>query len=149
MVEDAAAAGARVHRPGRLEVGPAEAGGSYVVPAIVEAPPAGARIVVEEQFAPVLPVLPYDDLDGAIVAANATSFGLGASVWTGDPDLADAVANRLEAGTVFRNAHGPGGLDPNLPFGGWKESGIGVEYGVAGVLAYIRSQSMPAPRSLP
>ncbi len=103
----------------------------------------------EELFGPVASLIRVRDEAEALQVANATSFGLGASVWSGDTELADAVAARLEAGTVFRNAHGPGGLDPNLPFGGWKESGIGVEYGTAGVLAYTRSQALPAARPLP
>lgn len=149
MLVDAVVGSASVHRPGRLAIGPAETGGSYVVPAIVAAPRPDAPVVVEEQFAPILPVLPYDDLDAAVAAANGTSFGLGASVWSGDDELAASIADRLEAGTVFRNAHGPGALDPNLPFGGWKESGVGLEYGVEGVLAYTRLQALHSPRPLP
>jgi acyl-CoA reductase-like NAD-dependent aldehyde dehydrogenase len=149
MLADAAVGAASVHRPGRLVVGPAEAGGSYVVPAIVAAPRPDARVVVQEQFAPILPVIPYDDLDGAVDAANGTSFGLGASVWSGDDELGASIAERLEAGSVFRNAHGPGALDPNLPFGGWKSSGVGLEYGVEGVLAYTRLQALHTARPLP
>ena len=60
----------------------------------------------EEQFAPALPVIPYDDLDEAVAAANDTEYGLCASVWSNDEALAGDVASRLAAGTVFVNAHG-------------------------------------------
>lgn len=149
LLDALAGCGAGVHRPGRLAVGAAEAGGYYVSPAIVAAPPPDAAVVVDEQFAPLLPVLGYHELDDAVAAANASSYGLAASVWSADDELATAVGCRLEAGTVFRNSHGPGALDPRFSFGGWKESGIGREFGVDGVLAYTRQQVSQPPRPLP
>lgn len=146
---EAATFGATVHRPGALRVGLAESGGHYVVPAVVAGPPPDAAIVREEQFAPLLPVLGYRDLDEAVAAANDSRYGLGASVWSGDDELTETIARRLHAGTVFRNAHGPGALDPRLPFGGWKESGIGSEYGAEGLRAYTRSRALPPARPLP
>lgn len=149
MVRDAEAAGATAHRPGRVTADAAGSDGYYVSPAIVAAPPRTAAVVTEEQFAPLLPVLGYRDLDDAVEAANDSPYALGASVWSGDAELAAALATRLEAGTVFRNAHGPGALDPHLPLGGWKTSGIGHEFGVDGVLAYTRQQALQPPRPLP
>ena len=86
----------------------------------------------QEQFAPALPVIPYDDIDEAVAAANDTAFGLCASVWSNDDALAADVASRLSAGTVFVNAHGLSAIDMYAPMGGWKQSGFGVELGHRG-----------------
>ena len=71
-------------------------------------------------------------------AANDTDFGLCASIWSGDADLADGVAARLRAGTVWTNAHGMAAMDHLAPMGGWGESGLGVEMGVEGMAAFTR-----------
>jgi acyl-CoA reductase-like NAD-dependent aldehyde dehydrogenase len=142
LIAEAAGAGACVHRAGRLRDADRLAGGYFVVPAIVEAPPPGSRIVREEQFAPALPVLPYRDLDDAVAQANDSEYGLSASVWTADDTLAMSLASRLEAGTVWVNHHGTGAVDPRVPFGGWKQSGIGRELGVDGVLAFTRPRGV-------
>lgn len=94
----------------------------------------GMRIVDEEQFGPVLPIIRYSKLDDAISAANSLDYGLAASVWSQDTQRAKAVALRLEAGTVYVNKHGE--VAPHLPFGGHKSSGLGVEFGVDGLKAY-------------
>jgi len=89
----------------------------------------GMRIVDEEQFGPVLPVLKYSDVDDAIERANDTEFGLGSSVWTADPNSEQAleVADRLEAGSTWINDHASN--HESSPFGGMKGSGIGRENG--------------------
>ncbi len=148
LVAEAAAGGARVHRPGIVREDDLQAGGHLVPPAIVEAPSRRDRIVTDEQFAPVLPVLPYVDLDDAVAAANDSRYGLAASVWSNDAVLVESVARRLQVGTVFHNAHGPGALDPRLPFGGWKDSGIGREYGPEGVTAYTQLRTLLPARPL-
>ena len=79
----------------------------------------------EEQFGPVLPIFGYDAIDDAVAAANATEFGLTASVWTGDDALADKVTGQLVAGTVSVNCHGMAAQDPRVPFGGVGQSGLG------------------------
>jgi acyl-CoA reductase-like NAD-dependent aldehyde dehydrogenase len=149
LLAEAMRSGATVVQPGGLHTGPSEVGGHYVRPAVVARPDPTSALVTDEQFAPLLPVLGYRAIGDAVTAANSTRFGLGASVWTADGELASAVAEQLRAGTVYRNAHGPGGLDPRLPFGGWGESGLGVEFGVDGVRAYTRPRSRPRPRPLP
>ncbi|MCJ7858162.1 aldehyde dehydrogenase family protein [Corynebacterium kalidii] len=88
-------------------------------------------LVVEEQFGPALPIIRYTDLDDAVEQANSLDVGLGASVWSSDRARARAVAARVEAGTVWINSHG--GVDPRIPFGGIKQSGYGVEFGVDGL----------------
>jgi acyl-CoA reductase-like NAD-dependent aldehyde dehydrogenase len=95
-------------------------------------------LVREEQFAPALPLLPYQQLDQAVEAANDTRFGLCASVWSGDEELADSVARRLSAGTVWTNAHGMGAMDHLATMGGWGESGFGLELGVEGMASFTR-----------
>ena len=142
LIAEAAGTGAGVHRTGRLREADQHTGGYFVVPAVIEAPPPRARIVREEQFAPALPVLPYRDLDDAVTQANDSEYGLSASVWTADEALATSLASRLEAGTVWVNHHGTGAVDPRVPFGGWKQSGIGREFGVDGVLAFTRPRGV-------
>jgi acyl-CoA reductase-like NAD-dependent aldehyde dehydrogenase len=139
-IAEAESGGAKVHRPGRVREADMGAGGYLVSPALVEAPDPGARIVREEQFAPALPVLAYRDLDEAVAAANDTSFGLCASVWSNDEALAAGVADRLEAGTVFVNTHGLSAIDMHAPMGGWKQSGFGVELGPEGMQAFARQR---------
>ncbi|WP_203841965.1 aldehyde dehydrogenase family protein [Winogradskya humida] len=125
-----------------LTGGPAE--GLFVRPILIGNPPEDARIVQEEQFGPILPLLKFDDVEDAIQRANAVEYGLGASVWSADPDAALAVARRLEAGTVWVNEvmH----LSPLVPFGGLKQSGIGVESGVAGLLEFTERRTITVKR---
>ena len=118
----------------------AGSGGYLVSPAIVEEPPADSRIVVEEQFAPVLPIIGYRQLDDAVRLANATTFGLCASVWSNDPELVASMSGRLEAGTVFINDHGMGAMDHLAPLGGWKASGLGAELGPEGMADLTRAR---------
>ncbi|NKX52551.1 aldehyde dehydrogenase family protein, partial [Arthrobacter deserti] len=88
-------------------------------------------LVAREQFGPALPIVKYSSVDEAVEMANALDVGLGASVWSTDPDKAREVAARIEAGTVWINKHG--GIDPRVPFGGAKASGYGLEFGVEGL----------------
>ena len=140
LIADAAVSGAKVHRPARLRREDEGSGGYFVSPAVVVAPEPSTRLVQEEQFAPVLPILAYDELDDAVTAANDTTFGLCASIWSHDPALAADVAGRLEAGTVFVNTHGLSAIDMHAPMGGWKQSGFGVELGPEGMQAFARQR---------
>ncbi len=98
----------------------------------------GDRLVDEEQFGPVLPIIKYRDVEDAIASANRLNVGLGASVWSTDVEKAKAVASRIQAGTVWINQHGM--IHPMVPFGGVKGSGYGVEFGVEGLKAVTRPQ---------
>ena len=140
LLSEAAAAGAVLVRPGRMRVQDEGSGGYFVSPALVVAPPGEAGIVCQEQFAPALPVIPYDDIDEAVDAANDTTFGLCASIWSNDGALAADIASRLSAGTVFLNAHGMSAIDMYAPMGGWKQSGFGVELGTEGMQAFARQR---------
>lgn len=97
-------------------------------------------LVNEEVFGPVLVAMPYDDLEEAISAANASEYGLGASVWTNQIDKALRLIDRLDAGTVWVNSHNM--VDPALPFGGFKSSGVGREHGRAIIDAYTETKSV-------
>jgi acyl-CoA reductase-like NAD-dependent aldehyde dehydrogenase len=118
--------------------GPLDRPGYFFAPTVLTGVSDGTRIVDEEQFGPALPVIPYRDVDDALARANATTFGLGGSVWSADPDRAADVAERLETGTAWVNTHAA--LAPHQPFGGAKWSGIGVENGSWGLLGYTEIQ---------
>jgi phenylacetaldehyde dehydrogenase len=94
----------------------------------------------EEVFGPVLIAQPYDDLEEVVREANNTVYGLGASVWTSNISKALRVAERLDAGTVWINSHNV--VDPNMPFGGFKQSGIGREHGCSAIEAYTECKSI-------
>jgi phenylacetaldehyde dehydrogenase len=90
-------------------------------------------LVAEEQFGPALPIIRYSTIDEAVEKANGLDVGLGASVWSPNLAAAREVAARIEAGTVWINRHGA--VDPRIPFGGAKQSGYGLEFGVEGLKA--------------
>lgn len=136
LVDDAVRAGAHVAAGGHARAG----AGYFYEPTILSEVAEGVRIVDEEQFGPALPVLSYTSVDDAIRRANDTTFGLGASVWSADPDRAAALADRLEAGTVWINTHGV--LGHAQPFAGTKWSGLGAENGIWSVHAFTEPQTI-------
>lgn len=110
--------------------------GFFLRPTIVADVANGSRIVDEEQFGPILPVIRFDDVEAVIRAANDSPLGLGGSVWGEDRDENIRVAERMESGTVWINKH----LDfgPNMPFGGAKQSGLGVEFAEEGLAEFTQ-----------
>lgn len=119
--------------------------GYFISPAIVRDVRDSDRIVAEEQFAPILPILHYADVDEAIDRINATEFGLAGSVWGADVDRAAEVAQRIDSGSVWVNSHMA--LDPSIPFRGAKQSGIGVELGQEGLFEYTQAKVVTIPKS--
>ncbi len=105
--------------------------GYFFKPTILSNVTNDMRIAQEEIFGPVGAVMPFDDVEEAVRLANATRYGLSASVWTRDINAAHAIAARVRAGTVWIN--GWGAIDPRLPWGGFKTSGIGRELGARGL----------------
>ena len=105
--------------------------GYFIRPTIVRDIEEGSRLVDEEQFGPVLPVMKFSDEEDAVQRANATQWGLGGSVWSSDLDKAYALAEKMEAGTIWINKHSE--LDPTIPFGGSNQSGLGKELGAEGL----------------
>jgi acyl-CoA reductase-like NAD-dependent aldehyde dehydrogenase len=130
LVDDAAAAGAKVATGGHRLDRP----GYFYRPTILSDTPPTSRIVLEEQFGPALPLVPVKDETQAVVLANSTKYGLGASIWSSDPGRAESVAAQLQCGTTWVNTHMASRRDQ--PFSGWKSSGIGVENGIRGLEAY-------------
>lgn len=108
--------------------------GYFIAPTLVGDVIDGNPLVDEEPFGPILPIIKYTDIDEVIARANASSFGLGASVWSADKVAARALASRLEAGTVWVNQHCA--IDPAIPFPTSKQSGLGVEAGREGLYEY-------------
>jgi len=108
-----------------------EGDGYFIRPTIVTGLSHTARLVREEQFGPVLPILPYDTVEEAIGYANDAEYGLGGIIWTGNIERGAEVASKIETGTIWVNRHLI--LPKDIPFGGAKQSGIGVQNGVEGI----------------
>jgi acyl-CoA reductase-like NAD-dependent aldehyde dehydrogenase len=115
-----------------------EGPGYFVRPTIVADITDGTRLVDEEQFSPILPVIKYSDVDQAIASANRLDYGLGASAWSSSTERAVDVAKRLEAGTRWVNKHADFG--PSIPFCGAKQSGVGVEFAEEGLAEFTQIQ---------
>ena len=130
LVEAAKASGARVLLGGNPDTGQP---GNFYPTTLVADIDNNNPLVAEEQFGPALPIIRYSAVDDAVAMANALDVGLGASVWSADPSAARKVASRIQAGTVWINAHGM--VNPLIPFGGSKQSGYGLEFGVEGLKA--------------
>ncbi|GAA5086092.1 aldehyde dehydrogenase family protein [Microbacterium yannicii] len=141
IIQEAKDAGADVREYGSLPEGDL-AGGNFVRPAIVVDPALNLRVVTQEQFGPVIPVIPFDDEDEAVRLANDTWGGLCGSVWTASPEAAQRVGSQLECGYVWVNDHGATRLDLRAPFGGMKQSGFGREQGIEGVRAFQDTRSI-------
>ena len=105
----------------------------------------GARLVDEEQFGPILPIIKFNDVEEAIASANRLAVGLGGSVWSTDIKKAQDIASRLECGTVWINNHAM--VQPDAPFGGVKGSGFGVAFGEAGLKEFTSIQTMQTAKS--
>lgn len=114
--------------------------GFYMPTTVIDNPPEDSRLVVEEQFGPIVPLLKWSDEDDVVRRANESLMGLGGSVWSKDVERAERLTRRLEAGTVWVNTHFEVG--PQASFGGHKESGIGVESGVAGLKGWCNPQTV-------
>ena len=134
LVDSAREEGATIVCGGVLPDGP----GNFYPLTLVTDIRDGARLVDEEQFGPVLPIIRYSDLEQAIANANRLDVGLGASVWSSDTQRAAEVATRLQAGTVWVNQHGM--VHPMVPFGGNKRSGWGLEFGQEGLKGVTQPQ---------
>jgi acyl-CoA reductase-like NAD-dependent aldehyde dehydrogenase len=141
LVEDAKKHGAKIVTGGSRH----GKEGYFFEPTIVGGISDGVRLVDEEQFGPALPVIPYKDVDDAVRRANATTYGLSGSVWSSNAERGAEVAGQLECGSAWVNQHLA--IAPNLPFGGAKWSGIGVENGTWGLLGFTEIQVVNVARS--
>ena len=141
IIQEAKDAGADVREFGELPGGDL-AEGNFLRPAIVVDPDPSLRVVTQEQFGPVIPVIAFDTEEEAVALSNDTWAGLCGSVWTASPDAANRVGSQLECGYVWVNDHGATRLDLRAPFGGMKSSGFGREQGIEGVRAFQDTRSI-------
>ncbi len=125
---------------------PAESRKGYFVPiTIIDNPPDHARVVTEEAFGPVLPLLRFHDVDEVVRRANDTEYGLGGSVWSGDPEKARLLGERLRCGTVWVNEAQH--VSPFAALAGHGQSGVGAENGIEGLLHYTNTQTVSVRRN--
>ncbi|MGO2110363.1 MAG: aldehyde dehydrogenase family protein [Pseudoclavibacter sp.] len=141
IIQEAKDAGADVREFGELPGGDLE-GGNWVRPALVVNADPSLRVVTEEQFGPVIPIVPFDTEDEAVRLANDTWAGLAGSVWSADPVAARRVGAQLVCGYVWTNDHGATRLDLRAPFGGMRASGMGREQGIEGIRAFQDTHSI-------
>lgn len=143
LIADSKAEGYSFVIGGEVPEGP----GYFVPVSIVDNPPELSRIVQEEQFGPVLPLLVFDSVDEVVGRANATPYGLGASIWSKDVTAALELSTRIASGSVWINDANY--LSPLGAFGGHKSSGVGSEGALEGLLAYTNAQTVYVKKSAP
>jgi len=141
LADDAKQQGARFITGGQSPGGP---GFFYPITLVADISD-GCRLVDEEPFGPILPIIKYSDLEDVIARANDNPSGLGGSIWSSDIQRASELANRLACGSVWINNHAA--VQPNVPFGGVKQSGFGVEFSTEGLEEYTSIQSVFIPKS--
>ncbi|EXA41564.1 aldehyde dehydrogenase (NAD+) [Fusarium oxysporum f. sp. pisi HDV247] len=134
--EDIEKQGWKVATGGKIDPSP----GYFITPTVIDRPPEDSRIVVEEPFGPIVPLLSWKDEEDVIARANNSPMGLGASIWCNDLKKAEKVAREMQAGSVWINTHFD--LSPMAPFGGHKESGLGVEWGTNGLKELCNVQTL-------
>ena len=136
LVEDAKSRGATIVCGGNQ----VSDTGYFFQPTVVTELDDSFALVKEEQFGPAIPIMTYSNIDDAIARANGTGYGLGGSIWTEDIELGMKLAERLECGTAWVNAHML--VEHSAPFGGWKQSGLGRELGRAGLEEFLQSRTL-------
>ncbi|PNP60643.1 hypothetical protein FNYG_14627 [Fusarium nygamai] len=134
--EDIEKQGWKVAIGGKIDPSP----GYFITPTVIDRPPEDSRIVVEEPFGPIVPLLSWKDEEDVIARANNSLMGLGASIWCNDLKKAEKAAREIQAGSVWINTHFD--LSPMAPFGGHKESGLGVEWGINGLKELCNVQTL-------
>ena len=141
LIEHTKRTGGRLLCGGTIPEGP----GYFIPPTLFADVTDDSRLVTEQQFGPVVPILRFHDLDDAIARANATRYGLAGSVWTSDLARGKAVALRLEVGTAWVNQHRT--TSAVVPFGGAKESGLGRQYSELGLKSYMEPEVISIAKS--
>lgn len=129
LVSDARDRGARVAEVGEQLDPSTWDRGYFHLPTVITGADQSSTVVRCEQFGPVVPILPFTAIEEGIALANDTEFGLAASIWTSDEDRGFSLARGIEAGTTFINTHRPGSSGVDMPFGGFKQSGLGRGHG--------------------
>jgi acyl-CoA reductase-like NAD-dependent aldehyde dehydrogenase len=141
IIEDTKRSGAKFLAGGTIPKGP----GYFLPPTLVTDIAEDSRLVREEQFGPIVPILKFNDLDDALRRANDTRYGLSGSVWTSDVNRGAAIAAKLEVGTAWVNQHRA--TSAFVPFGGAKESGYGRQYSVLGLKGYMEPEVVSVAKS--
>jgi acyl-CoA reductase-like NAD-dependent aldehyde dehydrogenase len=141
IIADTKKSGARFLCGGEIPEGP----GYFIPPTLVADVDDSSRIVREEQFGPIVPILKFSDLDDALRRANDTRYGLSGSVWTSDPARGAEIAAQLEVGTAWVNQHRA--TSAFVPFGGAKESGYGRQYSILGLKGYMEPEVVSVAKS--
>ncbi|SOC19569.1 acyl-CoA reductase-like NAD-dependent aldehyde dehydrogenase [Ureibacillus xyleni] len=147
LVEDAKNKGCKVIPLGQIVNPELMDNGYFLQPTLVLGADYHDPIVVEEQFGPTVPIMPFDDEEQVIALHNESIYGLTSSVW-GEEEHAVNVARRIEAGTTMINTAAIQGLDVRFPFGGVKQSGVGREYGEDGIKSYTETHVINIPKNL-
>jgi len=142
LIDIAKASDAQVVELGRMADGIDKNDGYYMLPHVVIGASHTDQVSCCEQFGPVIPVIAYDDEEQVIEWANDSEYGLGSSVWTSNSERGMQLASRIEAGSTFINSHAFDSLDLRMPFGGIKHSGIGREFGEAGMSEYVEEHAI-------
>jgi acyl-CoA reductase-like NAD-dependent aldehyde dehydrogenase len=140
IIEDTKKAGATILAGGDVPAGP----GYFLPPTLVTDVADDSRLVQEEQFGPIVPILKFSDVDDAVRRANDTRYGLSGSVWTKDLQRGAEIAARLEVGTAWVNQHRT--TSAFVPFGGAKESGLGRQYSALGLKSYMEPEVVSVAR---
>jgi succinate-semialdehyde dehydrogenase/glutarate-semialdehyde dehydrogenase len=140
QISDATGKGAKIVYGGDMPSTPELEWGYFYLPTLVTDVDTNSKLVNEEVFGPVLPIFRFDSLDEAIELANDSIYGLGSSIWTRDLDKARKAANKIAAGTTWINTFHESQVD--LPFGGFKESGLGRELSIEGLESYLETKSI-------
>jgi acyl-CoA reductase-like NAD-dependent aldehyde dehydrogenase len=141
ILEDTKRRGAKILTGGEVPKGP----GYFLPPTLVTDIPEDSRLVREEQFGPIVPILKFTDLDDALERANDTRYGLSGSVWTSDVKRGAEIAAKLEVGTAWVNQHRA--TSAFVPFGGAKESGYGRQYSALGLKGYMEPEVVSVAKS--
>ncbi len=134
IIKDTIASGAKILTGGEIPQGP----GYFLPPTLVTGVTEDSRLVREEQFGPVVPILKFSDVEDALRRANDTRYGLSGSVWTSNVERGKELAARLEVGTAWVNQHRA--TSAFVPFGGAKESGYGRQYSALGLKGYMEPE---------
>lgn len=148
LVDDARTRGGTVHELGTVADPELFEHGYFMRPTLVTGLDDAAPLVREEQFGPTVPLLTYRDEDEVIARTNDDELGLASSVWSADEDRAFAVAARIRSGYTFINSHNRSGLTLRAPFGGFRGSGFGKEFGREGAAEYLQAHTIHLPAGM-
>ncbi len=146
LIDDARTRGATVSQVGSKLDEAAWPYGWYVLPAVISDVDQSFEVVSCEQFGPIIPIIPFKTVEQAVEMANDSNYGLCSSVWTPDEDRAWGIARKLQAGTSFINVHRRGASGVDMPYGGFKESGLGRGHGVVALEEQLEMHTLSSRR---